>query len=157
MAVAGDDRVVVLERRGRQLNKLASVNAGDAPSELVQGDFDEDHRQDLMVANPRGQLTLLVGKAGGGFEPAKRVLDGPSVSAMARADFDRDDRANLALANPSEGTVTVLLGKGDGTFSPGSSTQPGTGPLRSPRATSQATAARTWPSPTSAAPRSRRS
>jgi len=117
VAVAGEDRVVVLERRGPQLNELVSVKAGDGPSELVHGDFDEDHRQDLMVANPRGQLTLLVGKAGGGFEPARRVLDGPNVSAMASADFDRDDTADLALANPSEGTVTVLLGKGDGTFS----------------------------------------
>jgi hypothetical protein len=119
VAVAGEDRVVVLERRGRQLDELASVKAGDAPSELVQGDFDEDHRQDLMVANPRGQLTLLVAKAGRGFEPAKRVLDGPSVSAMTTADFDRDGMADLALANPSEGTVTVLLGTGDGTFRPG--------------------------------------
>jgi hypothetical protein len=117
VAVAGEDRVVVLERRARRLNELASVKAGDAPSELVHGDFDEDHRQDLMVANPRGQLTLLAGKVGGGFEPAKRVFDGPSVSAMARADFDRDEAADLALANPSEGTVTVLLGNGDGTFS----------------------------------------
>lgn len=86
VAVAGEDRVVVLQRRGPELDKVASVRAGDAPTELVQGDFDEDHHQDLMVANPRGQLTLLVGKDGGGFEAAKRVLDRPNVSAMVAAD-----------------------------------------------------------------------
>jgi hypothetical protein len=115
VAVAGEDRVVVLERRGRDLNEIASVEAGNQPSELVRGDFDEDQRLDLMVANPLGQLTLLVGKEGGGFEPAKRVFDGADVSAMATADFDRDGKADLALANPSAGRVTVLLGRGNGT------------------------------------------
>jgi FG-GAP-like repeat len=115
VAVAGEDRVVVLERRGRDLNEIASVEAGNQPSELVRADFDEDQRLDLMVANPLGQLTLLVGKEGGGFEPAKRVFDGADVSAMATADFDRDGKADLALANPSAGRVTVLLGRGNGT------------------------------------------
>ena len=35
---------------------------------------------------------------------------------MTTGDFDGDHNLDLALTNPSDGTVSVLLGNGDGTF-----------------------------------------
>ena len=65
-----------------------------------------------------------------------------------------DGQLDLAVANElmaGAGTVSVLLGNGDGTFQPQVTYAGGVrAPVRSWRATSRATASSTWPSPTTA-------
>src|SRR5438876_11582677 len=73
-------------------------------------------------------VAALVGFAAGGdaavssgadvsFAPARHCYcTGNSPWAIAIGDLDRDGNADLALADHDSAQVSVLLGKGDGTF-----------------------------------------
>ena len=73
---------------------------------------------------------------------------GDDPDAIVAGDFNGDGRTDLAVANCDDGTVSVLLGNGDGTFQPQVTYAVGSSPAPSWRATSTATAAPTWPSQT---------
>jgi len=53
---------------------------------------------------------------------------GLSPLAMVSADFNGDGRLDLAAGNHDDGTVSVLLGNGDGTFQAARTSSAGTGP-----------------------------
>ena len=93
---------------------------------------------------------MLLGKGDGTFEEPVANAVGSSASPIATGDFTGDGNLGLAVVNQGSDSVTILPGNGDGTFQPqvprlpvGSSSR-----RRSWRATSTATAASTWPSPT---------
>jgi hypothetical protein len=98
---------------------------GERPSALVAGDFDGDHRLDLAVANAgSNDVSILRGKGDGTFTAAGRYAVKSAPSAILAGHF-RGDKAPLDLAvanhdgNPdgsNDGSVSVLLGNGDGTF-----------------------------------------
>jgi hypothetical protein len=60
---------------------------------------------------------LLVAQAGQ-FLEAPQYPTGTNPQATAVGDFNRDGTLDLAVANSTSNTVSVLLGKGNGTFSP---------------------------------------
>ncbi|MEP7208121.1 MAG: FG-GAP-like repeat-containing protein [Casimicrobiaceae bacterium] len=69
------------------------------------------------------------------------AISGPALAVAANygvgmypdgvviADFDRDGRLDLAAVNWSEGTVSILLGRGDGTFAAPATVAAGVGPM----------------------------
>jgi hypothetical protein len=63
------------------------------------------------------------------FAPAPSPAAGDQPSSVAVGDFNRDGKPDMAATSFGSNTVTVLLGKGDGTFSPATSPATGSGPF----------------------------
>ena len=131
------------------------TRSGSVPTAIVAGDFTGDGQLDLAVANYASDdtVSVLLGNGDGTFQPQVTYAVGTDPDAIVAGDFNGDGHLDLAVANDSSARhdVSVLLGNGDGTFQPQVTYAVGAGPSPSWRATSPATAASTWPSPTSSA------
>ena len=100
----------------------------DTPPAVI-ADVNRDSRPDLIVANlgasnpdGEGSAEVLLGNGDGTFQPATTYYSGaPEASSIAIADLNGDGLPDLVLAHNApfdNGTVGILLGKGDGTFDP---------------------------------------
>ena len=102
-------------------NKATAAN----PQGIVVDDFNGDGIEDLAIANYSGNsITILLGNGDGTFEKsAASSATGKAPVAIATGDFNGDGIEDLAVANSEEPAagVTILLGKGDGTFDAGPS------------------------------------
>jgi hypothetical protein len=113
---------------------LPMLNTGAVPASVVVGDLDGDGRLDLVTANVRASTaSVFLGRGDGTFAARTDFGFGYSTyvdrwseagsSALALADINGDGKLDLAAAVDiddafnSSGLVSVLLGKGDGTFS----------------------------------------
>jgi hypothetical protein len=94
--------------------------AGDDPWSVATGDFNGDGIPDLAVANySDGTVTILLGNGDGTFTQATNspIALGNTTFAVVVGDFNRDGKADLdVLSGYYNGTVTIFLGNGDGTF-----------------------------------------
>ncbi|HEV2860520.1 MAG TPA: Calx-beta domain-containing protein [Pyrinomonadaceae bacterium] len=90
------------------------------PVGLAAADFNNDGKADLAVGN--GSAQILLGEGTGFFSvfsmPAERYLTGGGV--MLAGDFNNDGKADLVSPRANvgvlPGVVSVILGRGDGTF-----------------------------------------
>jgi hypothetical protein len=105
----------------------AAVNypTADNPTSLVIGDFNGDQKPDIALSSgytDPGTVTILLGNGDGTFLPSVTFSAGRFPYAMASGDFNRDNKLDLVIANNIQvggalgGSVTLLPGKGDGTF-----------------------------------------
>ena len=102
--------------------KTLTIKVGTDIRYLEAADFNGDGKMDLAVSNffsPFEQsgagVFILLGKGDGTFQTPVKVLAGNSPSAMAIGDFNGDGNPDLAVVN-FDSSVSVLLGKGDGTL-----------------------------------------
>ena len=88
---------------------------------VVTGDFNGDGFLDgagIVNSNSGNFATVMLGDGTGGFTAATGMNLGSQVASLvAEGDFNGDGVLDLAVGG--QGPVTILLGKGDGTFSPG--------------------------------------
>jgi len=95
----------------------ANQNAGYFGSSIAVGDFNDDGKPDLAVADSGG-VEILLGNGDGTFTASSISVAGADYGSVAVGDFNGDGVPDLAFGSysASGNTVAVLLGNGDGTF-----------------------------------------
>ena len=96
-----------------------AVAVGPAPTAVAVADFNGDGRPDLVTDQLRRQLRERApGQRRRHLQRAADVCRGPQPADVVVADLTGDGIPDLIVANYNDDTVSVLLGKGDGTFLP---------------------------------------
>jgi type II secretory pathway component HofQ len=103
---------------------VTTVTTGTNPDFVATADFNEDNFQDFVVANfTDGTLSLFLGNPTdpGTFENPSTIAVGAGPTWISTGFFNaKTDTTNtvvdLAVANQTAGTVSILHGNGDGTF-----------------------------------------
>ncbi|MGA3127889.1 MAG: VCBS repeat-containing protein [Candidatus Korobacteraceae bacterium] len=84
---------------------------------IVAGDFNNDGKVDLAVADPStGTTSIWLGNGDGTFTATTATLATGEPDNLAVGDFNGDGNLDLAVSNKSLNSVTIWLGNGNGTF-----------------------------------------
>ncbi len=125
-STGGDNRILVGVGRGNATFGAfpPGINVGTLPGELTLADLNDDDIGDLAVANTNdGTVTILLGlgtRPAFFGSPGAPIQVGGAPVEIAAGDLNGDNALDLVTANEevegSEGTLSVLLGFGDGGF-----------------------------------------
>jgi FG-GAP-like repeat len=100
----------------------SSLTVGNGPAGVAVADFNGDGKLDLAVTNLNDNtVSVLLGNGDGTFQTPQTFSDPgiPHPYFVAVGDFNGDGKPDLVISNELDApTVSVLLGKGDGTFQP---------------------------------------
>jgi len=100
------------------------VDAGLHNFSIAAGDLNRDGKLDLVVGYQdlnNSAVSVLLGNGDGTFQAPVDYATGSEPGFVAIADLNRDGKLDIVAANFGDfggDTVSVLLGKGDGTFEP---------------------------------------
>jgi len=122
------------------LGATVFMSGGWGAEGVVAADFNGDGKLDLAVANGcgatncrNGSVGVLLGNGDGTYKAAVVYPSGgDEARAVIAGDFNHDGKMDLAVVNQNcqtqtclNGSLTILLGNGDGTFQTAGSYDPG--------------------------------
>ncbi|MBA3915342.1 MAG: VCBS repeat-containing protein [Acidobacteriales bacterium] len=118
------ESVAILLGTGKGFGPAIIYGTGKSPVGIGVADFNRDGKLDLVTANDdvaANAVSILLGNGDGTFQPATGHAAAPGSLHVVVADFNQDGYPDIATSTSRYGqdAVTVLLGRGDGTFSPG--------------------------------------
>jgi Bacterial Ig-like domain (group 3)/FG-GAP-like repeat/FG-GAP repeat/Beta-propeller repeat/NHL repeat len=91
------------------------LQTGSSPAFIISGDFNNDGNVDLAVGNAGDDsMNVFLGNGDGTFTSAPSPDPGGQPQGIVLGDFNQDGNADLAVLTNLG--VTILLGKGDGSF-----------------------------------------
>jgi predicted nucleotidyltransferase len=103
---------------------------GSQPNSIAVGDFNNDSRLDIIVANMDvDNVGVFLGYVTESFLNAPAYSTGPSSRpvSIAVGDFDNDTRLDVVVANNVTDNIMILFGSGYGTFVSNTSYSTGNG------------------------------
>jgi hypothetical protein len=124
----GSDTVSVLLGNGDgTFQSNVDYGAGGAPTSVAVADFNGDGKPDLAVVNSTGNsVSIFLNNGSGTFPVRQDFATGYFPISATTGDFNKDGKIDLAVATDCgnvsgcdvniDGSVSVLLGNGDGTF-----------------------------------------
>ena len=118
----GTDNVMVLFGSGYGTfvsQTTYSTGNGSHPCWVAVGDFNNDSRLDIVVANSgTNNVGIFLSNGTGTFSSQITYSTGLGSQpySVAVLDFDNDTRLDIAVANYGTNSVGVLLGYGNGSF-----------------------------------------
>ena len=108
--------------RAQSFSTPTNYSLGDNPNSGIAADFNGDGKLDLAIGNVLNKnVGVLINNGDGTFaNPVNYVVDFNPETCTA-ADFNGDGKLDLAVGNffggpTSGGTMSILIGNGDGTF-----------------------------------------
>jgi len=88
---------------------------GTRPHDIAVGDLNGDGNLDCVTAEEENQVSILLGKADGTFQP-RQVFAAIDPSSVGIGDFNNDHRPDLVIANYHPKTLSVMLQDQNGGF-----------------------------------------
>jgi FG-GAP-like repeat len=112
------------------LAQTLQLGPGNIKGEIALGDFDEDGNLDVAFPKTGSQdpgnhstsLLLFFGDGHGHLSTGPVLTVGQEPHTVIAVDVNHDGHLDLAVTNRTDGTVTVLLGSGNGNFTVSSTT-----------------------------------
>jgi type II secretory pathway component GspD/PulD (secretin) len=107
---------------------------GKGPTFVASGSLRNTTTEDLIVANfADNTISVLLGRGDGTFSAQATYPTGAGPAWIATGKFNTTTAAtqnlDLAVANQNGNTISIFLGKGDGTFTAGTPLKTGNGPV----------------------------
>jgi hypothetical protein len=130
----GDISVLLGTGFGRFVS-ATSFATGNEPRYVAGGDLNGDGKLDVAVANENDNtVSILLGGGNGSFASKADIAVGTNPFALTIGDLNGDQKADLVVANSGQfpndaGSISILLGDGDGTFQAAKNIVVGDGPV----------------------------